>query len=145
VVKHRHTLRETQDLRGPQRRVSSTFSGGEFIVVGGPHSGMRVSITDHVTTIGRSEDNTIALTLDRGVSRRHAVVEWAEGHLHIRDWSSTNGTHLNGKLVQGRAVLSHLDVVTVGKTSLQLIYAEPTAPHVYELRDTDETPENDTG
>ena len=106
---------------------------------------MRVPITEHVTTIGRSEDNTIALTLDRGVSRRHAVVEWAEGHLHIRDWSSTNGTHVNGKLVQGRAVLSHLDVVEVGKTSLQLIYEEPTTRQVYELRDHDETPENAAG
>jgi pSer/pThr/pTyr-binding forkhead associated (FHA) protein len=145
LVKNRYTLRETQDLRGPQRRVSSTFSGGEFIVVGGPHSGMRVPITEGVTTIGRSEENTIALTLDRGVSRRHAVVEWAEGHLHLRDWSSTNGTHVNGKLVQGRVVLSHLDVVTVGKTSLQLLYSEPTTRQVYELRDTDETPENGTG
>jgi pSer/pThr/pTyr-binding forkhead associated (FHA) protein len=106
---------------------------------------LRVPIADRVTTIGRSEDNTIALTLDRGVSRRHAVVEWAEGHLHIRDWSSTNGTQVNSKLVQGRVVLSHLDVVTVGKTSLQLIYAEPTAREVYELHDPNETPGNATG
>ncbi len=141
----RQTFRETQDLRGPQRRVAVPFVGGEFIAVEGPHAGLRVRIKDGPNTIGRAEESTIALILDRGVSRRHAVVEWVEGHLHIRDWSSTNGTRVNGKLVQGRVVLSHLDIVSMGRTALQLICDNPSELQVYELKDEEETSLEDDG
>lgn len=49
-------------------------------------------------TIGRDPDNTIRLT-DKHVSRYH-VVFWAEnGHWHVRDLDSTNGTYVDSKRV----------------------------------------------
>lgn len=37
---------------------------------------------------------------DKGVSRRHAEFILIEGQLHVRDLGSTNGTRLNGQLLQ---------------------------------------------
>jgi pSer/pThr/pTyr-binding forkhead associated (FHA) protein len=37
---------------------------------------------------------------DKGVSRRHAEFVLSDGQLHVRDLGSTNGTRLNGRLLQ---------------------------------------------
>jgi hypothetical protein len=37
---------------------------------------------------------------DKGVSRRHAEFILSDGQLHVRDLGSTNGTRLNGRLLQ---------------------------------------------
>lgn len=37
---------------------------------------------------------------DKGVSRRHAEFILLDGQLHVRDLGSTNGTRLNGQLLQ---------------------------------------------
>jgi pSer/pThr/pTyr-binding forkhead associated (FHA) protein len=37
---------------------------------------------------------------DKGVSRRHAEFILIDGQLHVRDLGSTNGTRLNGRLLQ---------------------------------------------
>jgi pSer/pThr/pTyr-binding forkhead associated (FHA) protein len=137
--RRRHTLVNTRDLRGIPRRESIPFSGGEFIVIDGPHSGLRVRIGEGVTTVGRTEENDLALTLDRGVSRRHAAAEWVGDRLYLRDLSSTNGTLVNGVLAQGRVTLSNLDVVSVGRSILQVVFDEPPRGIVYELTDPEET------
>jgi|GEM_PF-2782327 len=141
----RQTYRATRDLRGPKPRDHISFPGGEFIVIEGPHAGLRIRIEETLLTIGRESDNSIPLSMDSSVSRRHAVVEWVENKLFIRDRSSTNGTAVNGELIQGRATLSNLDIVKVGKSALQLIYDTPSEPEVYVIHDEDETPETDEG
>lgn len=135
----RHTLQNTKDLREEQRRETKPFRGGELIVIDGPHSGLRVRVVEGVMTIGRHEGNHVPLTLDRGVSRRHAVVEWEGQCLYLRDLSSTNGTYVNGVLAQGRVVLGDLDVITVGRSIIQVVFEEPSSSPVYELRDHSET------
>ncbi|MBN1425799.1 FHA domain-containing protein [Candidatus Fermentibacteria bacterium] len=136
----RHTRAETRDLRQLRPRDPPAFDGGEFIAVDGPHCGLRARLGNGATSLGRSDDNGIALTLDAGVSRRHALVEWVGQRLYLRDLSSTNGTRVNGVLVQGKVGLSHLDVVSLGGTSLQIVFDDPGVVPVYELPDSDETP-----
>ena len=64
-------------------------------------------------SIGRSDDNTIPLTLGN-VSRRHAEVVRKGGIFILRDLGSTNGTWLKDEKV-GEAVLQDGDVFRVGK------------------------------
>ena len=141
----RQTYRATRDLRGPKPRDHISFPGGEFIAIEGPHAGLRIRIDEPLLTIGRESDNSIPLSLDASVSRRHAVVEWVENKLFIRDRSSTNGTRVNGKLIQGRMTLSNLDIIKIGRSALQLIYDTPAEPDVYVIHDEDETQQSDEG
>ncbi len=48
------------------------------------------------TTIGRERDNTIAITHETSVSRRHAQVIIAQDSVMIIDQNSSNGTFVNG-------------------------------------------------
>lgn len=84
--------------------------------------------------IGREDPDTgerppIDLTndggLERGVSRKHAMIVRRDGALHIMDNLSANGTLLNGqKLVtQQFRVLRDGDDVRVGKLTLHVEFA----------------------
>ena len=54
------------------------------------------------TTIGRSEDNDIALA-DPFSSGNHVLIMCAEDGYRRRDSGSKNGTFLNGKKISGEA------------------------------------------
>ncbi len=78
-----------------------------------PHRRRDLSIRAAVIQIGRADPDADArpeldLTpfdgLERGVSRRHATIQWAEGGFVIIDQHSSNGTWLEGvRLVAGYA------------------------------------------
>lgn len=68
------------------------------------------------TTIGRGSDNTIVLD-DTAVSNHHAKIVTLFHTSYIEDLDSTNGTLVNGKSVQKRALHSG-DVVSVGNHQL---------------------------
>ena len=64
--------------------------------------------------IGRAADATITFD-DSRVSRRHALVRWADEKLTIEDLGSRNGTALNTKLLRGEsAVVSAGDSIRIG-------------------------------
>ena len=54
---------------------------------------------------------------DPNVSRRHAVLFWDQGRLYLRDLGSTNGTLLNGKVVNS-AMVHAGDVIRLGTSEL---------------------------
>ena len=56
--------------------------------------GKRFVLQKDVTNIGRDRDNDIVLDSD-SVSRRHAKIEHRDGHFHVVDLDSTNGTFIN--------------------------------------------------
>jgi hypothetical protein len=70
-------------------------------------------------TIGRSEDNAVALTGDEFASGHHARIESQRDGVWILDLGSTNGTFVNGKRLDGRQQLREGDVVQVGDTELR--------------------------
>jgi hypothetical protein len=77
-------------------------------------AGNRVREYNHGRVIvGRAKDADFRVD-DPNVSRRHAVIYWAEGSLMVMDLDSTNGTMVNGYPVS-RSALGPNDVVTIGE------------------------------
>lgn len=67
-------------------------------------------------TVGREEGNVLRLN-DERVSRFHAKVQQDDGDLIITDLESTNGTRVNGNVVQIRRLRAG-DRITVGRSLL---------------------------
>lgn len=67
-------------------------------------------------TIGRTSDNDIALE-NRGVSRRHAIIEFNDNAAVIIDNESLNGTFVNNRKIT-EEILRDNDVITIGKYNL---------------------------
>lgn len=77
-------------------------------------------------TIGRGDENDVALRDDRLVSNVHAVVESYGASFTVRDLGSSNGTYVNGHRLVGERVLRRGDEVRVGRT--QIVYRETQKP-----------------
>lgn len=73
-------------------------------------------------TIGRTPDNDIVLD-NRGVSRRHAQIEFGDDQAVVIDNESLNGTFVNARRVS-EDVLKDKDVITIGKYTL-IYHAQP--------------------
>jgi pSer/pThr/pTyr-binding forkhead associated (FHA) protein len=71
-------------------------------------------------TIGRADDNVIALPGDDFASGHHARVESGRDGVWVVDLGSTNGTFVNGEQINGRRRLREGDVLQVGDTELRL-------------------------
>ncbi len=67
-------------------------------------------------SIGRTTDNDIVLE-NRGVSRKHAMIEFNETAAVIIDNESLNGTFVNNRKIN-EEVLRDADIITIGKYSL---------------------------
>lgn len=67
-------------------------------------------------SIGRTNDNDIMLE-NRGVSRKHAMIEFNDSDAIVIDNESLNGTFVNNRKVT-EEVLSDNDIITIGKYSL---------------------------
>src|ERR671938_943002 len=67
-------------------------------------------------TIGREEGNVLRLN-DERVSRYHAKIQADNGEIILTDLESTNGTRVNGNVVQIRR-LRVGDCICVGRTLL---------------------------
>ncbi len=70
------------------------------------------------TTIGRGEENDVALRDDRLVSQVHAVIESYGSSFSLRDLGSSNGTFVNGQSLVGEQVLKPGDEIRLGRTQL---------------------------
>ena len=67
-------------------------------------------------SIGRTTENDIVLE-NRGVSRKHAMIEFNETAAVIIDNESLNGTFVNNRKIS-EEVLRDEDIITIGKYSL---------------------------
>ncbi len=68
--------------------------------------------------IGRDPSNQIVLNDDRYTSRYHAWVTYEGEHFFLEDLGSTNGTRLNGELVERREQLRSGDKIQIGETEM---------------------------
>src|SRR5205809_3270946 len=82
-------------------------------------------------TIGREEGNALRLN-DERVSRFHAKVQTDNGDIILTDLESTNGTRVNGSVVQIRR-LRHGDRVCVGRSLLLFGSNEEIAARMADL------------
>lgn len=77
-------------------------------------------------SIGRTNDNDIVLE-NRGVSRKHALIEFNNNAAVVIDNESLNGTFVNNRKIT-EEVLRDDDVITIGKYSL-VYHSETSQEH----------------
>jgi pSer/pThr/pTyr-binding forkhead associated (FHA) protein len=87
-----------------------------FQIIDGVDKGRVFQDLQTPVTIGREEGNTVRLN-DERVSRFHAKVQQDHDDLILTDLESTNGTRVNGQLVQIHR-LRHGDFVMMGRSVL---------------------------
>lgn len=76
----------------------------------------RVVVEKRRVSIGRTNENDIVLE-NRGVSRKHATIEFNDDGPVLIDNESLNGTFLNNRKVSEESLRNH-DVITIGKYDL---------------------------
>lgn len=109
-----------QDLRAAAREPGAEL--GRLLVLasptGEPAVGAAFSL-DAVTTLGRDVNNTIVVD-DEFASGRHAVLTYRGRAWYLEDLGSTNGSFVNGILVEGVAPLGFGDELQLGNVRLRL-------------------------
>ena len=98
----------------------------------GPLAGRRVEVTSALVVGRQAADLAVD---DPQVSRRHAALRPAGGHLELEDLGSLNGTWVNGTRVSGTVRLAPGDLVRVGDTTFEVeTEAAAAAPTVLDRR-----------
>jgi pSer/pThr/pTyr-binding forkhead associated (FHA) protein len=78
----------------------------------------RFPLTQSVSKIGRDQTNSIPLPKDSYISRHHAWVLYIKGNYWVEDLGSTNGTLLNGEVLNERKQIFPGDCLKLGRTEL---------------------------
>ncbi|RKR88063.1 type III secretion system (T3SS) inner membrane Yop/YscD-like protein [Micromonospora pisi] len=93
-------------------------------VVNGPMRGASFRLRPGTRRIGREEGVDIVID-DRKVSRRHAMLDLAQGRALLVDTGSTNGTWLNDQRISRPMELRDGDRIRVGNVELR--FFDPAA------------------
>jgi len=93
-----------------------TLVEAELVVASGPDSGHTYRLTGPSLRIGRAPDNDLVLR-DPATSGHHARVERRGNSFFVVDLGSTNGTLVNGDVVQERE-LTDGDSITIGQNAV---------------------------
>lgn len=100
-------------------------SGLKLIVRSGALAADRVILLhDERLSVGRGPDQDLCIP-DRKISSAHALLEPLQGGYRIRDLGSTNGTYVNGELVQGVCRLELDDEIIFGSTRVLFTDRDP--------------------
>lgn len=83
-----------------------------------------ILLHDDRLTVGRGTDQDVCIP-DRKISGAHALLEPIPGGYRIRDLGSTNGTYVNGQLVEGVRRLDLDDEILFGNTRVLYTTREP--------------------
>ncbi len=91
--------------------------------IASPGGSQQLPLGGAPVTIGRHPDNTLVIA-DHMASRHHCVIEPApDGGWQVRDLRSSNGTRVNGQVIQS-VRLGPGDAVTIGRTRVTLVTPE---------------------
>ena len=83
------------------------------------HQGQVIELPAGETIVGRGLRCGIRFN-DAGVSRNHLRLAVEQDRVTAHDAGSSNGTLINGRLLQGETRLKHGDIVQVGQRLLRL-------------------------
>ncbi|MCA1831282.1 MAG: FHA domain-containing protein [Actinomycetota bacterium] len=84
-----------------------------LIFIHGPVAGRRVPLDADEITVGRTDQNDLALD-DPQVSRTHAIFMRRGGVMVLEDLGSHNGTYVNEERLHGVRQLHHGDRISIG-------------------------------
>jgi pSer/pThr/pTyr-binding forkhead associated (FHA) protein len=102
----------------------------------------RLQLTAERSTIGKSDENDLALAEDATASHLHAVLERFPAGWCVTDLGSSNGTWVNGERIWASRRLRHGDEIRIGQT--RLLFHDPLAaagtPTETEIAPPDLTP-----
>lgn len=90
-----------------------------LVCTSGPHAGEVLQLKPGITTIGRSSDNSLALSKDKEVSRRHAIIAYEANKFVIQDQNSLNHTFVNNEEVKEPRPLADGDFILIGVSTLK--------------------------
>jgi pSer/pThr/pTyr-binding forkhead associated (FHA) protein len=90
------------------------FAAGEFVFGRGPECHIRPN--------------------SEWVSRQHCLLLVDDGGAHLRDLGSTNGTLVNGSLLEGQLTLHDGDILQLGQLVLEVVL--PNSPDYQTLHET---------
>jgi type II secretory ATPase GspE/PulE/Tfp pilus assembly ATPase PilB-like protein len=90
-----------------------------FLEIHTPDGRRQVPVGDEPVTIGRHPENAVVIS-DPVSSRRHCVVERTPNGWRVRDLNSSNGTRLNGLVIEQSRLLPG-DIITIGGTRIVLV------------------------
>lgn len=101
-----------------------------LVQISGGKAGLRISLEQAKTRIGRDPENEISLD-DELVSKLHAIIEAVpsserEGlvEYYLQDQDSTNKTYVNDELVTLRK-LQDEDIIRIGMSNFQFVEQSP--------------------
>jgi pSer/pThr/pTyr-binding forkhead associated (FHA) protein len=84
-----------------------------LVVASGVHEGKAIPIMTPQFVIGRDEQCQLR-PASPAISKRHCALMVRGGQVFVRDFGSTNGTFVNGQLVEGEVELFDQDLLKVG-------------------------------
>ena len=94
---------------------------GRVVVVQSPilNKGDAYTIDSTALSVGRGDDNDLAIAGDDYVSARHARFEPRRDGVYVEDAGSTNGTFVNGIRLTSDRRLAPGDIVKIGETEMR--------------------------
>jgi pSer/pThr/pTyr-binding forkhead associated (FHA) protein len=98
-----------------------------LIVEGGVHTGKAIPITLPQFVIGRDAQCQLR-PASAAISKRHCAVMVRGNQVFVRDFGSTNGTFVNGTLVQGEVEIHNGDKLKIGPLEFVVGLETATAP-----------------
>ena len=109
-----------------KERIEAERRGEPFLVYrDGERRQTILALGGQELTVGRREDNDVALPWDEEVSRLHAQLEHVKGEwCLVDDGLSRNGSYVNGERVRGRQRLRDGDRMCFGASVV--VYCAPT-------------------
>jgi pSer/pThr/pTyr-binding forkhead associated (FHA) protein len=98
-----------------------------LVVAGGVHDGKAIPINLPQFVIGRDAQCQLR-PASPAISKRHCAVMVRGNQVFVRDFGSTNGTFVNGALVQGETELHDGDLLKVGPLDFKVGLETNTVP-----------------
>jgi pSer/pThr/pTyr-binding forkhead associated (FHA) protein len=108
-----------EDVTFVLQSLTEVEPAAHLVCTAGPHAGEVYTLKHGVTTIGRSSDNTVPLSKDKEISRRHSIITYEASKYVVTDQNSLNGTYVNDRLIKGPQPLEDGDLILVGVSTLK--------------------------
>ncbi|MCE9500064.1 MAG: FHA domain-containing protein, partial [Leptospira sp.] len=109
--------RESENFADEMVSSGESYDRAVLIQKDGPNPGRQYTISDSVTTIGRSEANDLVLW-DSTLSGVHAKIKRLRNKYILFDMVSKKGITLNGKKLLRPRLLYDFDEIRLGRTTL---------------------------